>query len=92
MEIKRIKWVKRTLGSSMTWRTCKGISHWPGEGRFQAQLKLTSEELLDVLAGMGGGELVDDVQRRLVVGIPDVDVNSGLPAQQHAQVGGSRVH
>lgn len=32
---------------------------------------------------MRGGELVDDVQRRLVVGVSDVHVNSGLQGQQH---------
>lgn len=29
---------------------------------------------------MRGGELVDDVQRRLVVGVSDVHVDSGLQA------------
>lgn len=38
----------------------------------------TSQELLDVPAGVRGGELVDNVQRRLVVGVPDVDVDTGL--------------
>ena len=45
----------------------------------------TSEQLLDVLAGVGGGELVDDVQRRLVVGVPDVDVHSGLRGRDRTE-------
>lgn len=44
-------------------------------------MKTTSQQLLDVPAGVGRGELVDDVQRRLVVGVPDVDVHTGLQGQ-----------
>lgn len=39
---------------------------------------LTSEQLFDVFAGVGRGELVHNVQGRLVIGIPDVHVNPGL--------------
>ena len=39
---------------------------------------LTSQQLLDFLAGVRRGELVDDVQGRLVVGVTDVHVHSGL--------------
>jgi len=51
-------------------------AHWP---------HLTSQQLLDVLAGVRGGELVHDVQRRLVVGVPDVHVDAALPGRGHGQ-------
>ena len=43
-----------------------------------AESVLTSQQLLDVLAGVRGGELVDDVQGRLVVGVAEVHVHSSL--------------
>lgn len=46
-------------------------------------MSLTSEQLLDVFAGMRRGELVDDVQSRLVVGVSDVHVHSRLRGQKH---------
>ena len=61
----------RTKGIRRRSRRRKGVLVWT----------LTSEQLLDVLAGVRGGELVDDVQRRLVVGVPDVHVHSGLQGQ-----------
>ena len=45
----------------------------------------TSEQLFNVLAGVRGGELVDDVQCCLVVRVADVDVHSGL--QDHKPQG-----
>lgn len=40
----------------------------------------TSEQQFDVFAGVRRGELVDDVQGRLVIRVPDVHVN---PSLQH---------
>lgn len=51
------------------------------EGAAAAERVLTSQELLDVFAGVRRGELVDDVQGCLVVGVADVDVNSSLPRE-----------
>lgn len=39
---------------------------------------LTSEQLFDVFAGVGRGELVHDVQSRLVICVPDVHINPSL--------------
>lgn len=44
---------------------------------------LTSEQLLYVPAGVRGGELVDDVQRCLVVGVSDVHIHPGLRGQDN---------
>lgn len=47
---------------------------------------LTSEQLLDVFAGVRRGELVDDVQGRLVVRVPDVHVNLGLRNRKYSNL------
>lgn len=44
----------------------------------QKKEKMTSQQLLDVAAGVRRRELVDDVQRRLVICVPDVDVHACL--------------
>lgn len=38
----------------------------------------TSQQLLDLLAGLGGGELVHDVQGRLAVGVPHMGIDPVL--------------
>lgn len=44
---------------------------------------MTSQQLLDVAAGVRRRELVDDVQCRLVIRVPDVDVHAGLQRKHH---------
>lgn len=39
---------------------------------------LTSEQFFDVFAGMRRGELVHDIQSRLVISVPDVHINPSL--------------
>lgn len=44
---------------------------------------MTSQQLLDVAAGVRRCKLVDDVQRRLVIRVSDVDVHAGLRRKHH---------
>lgn len=46
---------------------------------------LTSEQLFDVFAGVGRGELVDDVQGCLVIRVPDVHVDPSLWSRNNSQ-------
>lgn len=52
----------------------------------------TSQQLLDVSAALRRCELVDDVQRRLVVAAADVDVHTGLPGGANSGITHAHIH
>lgn len=58
-----------------------GVAPDPQPGPGLLSHTLTPQELLDFSAGLGGGELIHDVQRCLVICVPDVHVHPALGAQ-----------
>lgn len=56
------------------WEFCKGFS----TSTRQTFFPLTPKQLLDLPAGLGGGELIHYVQRCLVICVPDIHVHTSL--------------
>ena len=53
----------------------------PNPGLGPPSHTLTTQQLLDFSAGLGGGELIHNVQCRLVIRVPNVHIHPALGAQ-----------